>query len=199
MPKIKDLIKMNHVDVLLVLDESSSMMGVRENMIKSVNDFIKEQKTIGDDAYFTFVKFNEEVCFVNERIPISDVKNITKEDYCPNGYTALYDAIYMGIQEIKKNNRNDKVVVVIVTDGEENASKSINNAGIKSLITECESKGWKFIFLASGIDATAASYSIGIVHGNTRSYSSLGLMGDAGPMGEAGVVLTCYRASARSN
>ena len=80
--------------IVMILDESGSMECIRESMIKAINSLIHEQSQItGREATFTLVKFNNEVKRVIENKPLSEIKQLTFEDYKPNGSTALFDAL----------------------------------------------------------------------------------------------------------
>ena len=107
--------------IVLILDESGSMDNIREKMLHSINDLIKEQKQIKDrPATFTLVKFNDGINRKFNNSPLENVNFLTPEDYVPSGTTALYDAIGSTINWF----RNEKdVLMVIITDGQENASK----------------------------------------------------------------------------
>ena len=171
MPTIGDLInKDKFVDIGIIIDESGSMDDMRETVVKCFNDFIKEQKQDGEDAYVTFTKFGSFVDIKIKREEISSIKNIKYSDYSPNGVTALYDAIFDTIKYIESNNTNNNVIIAIITDGYENASKKCNIKSLRELIKEKESKGWKFLFLASNIDVEKTSSSIGINPSFSRSF-----------------------------
>ena len=120
--------------IVIVLDESGSMQPIRSQIIRSINDLITEQKQIEErPATFTLVKFNNNVNRVMTNKLLKNVHNLDSSDYTPNGSTALYDAIGDTIQWF----RNEKdVLMVIVTDGQENASTKYTKHQINKLIDE---------------------------------------------------------------
>lgn len=144
-------------DITMILDRSSSMQAMQEDAISSFNNFVEEQKNTAGDASFTLVQFNHLVrrCFA--AIPVENVQKIDNENYVPAGYTALLDAVGRTIIENKQrlNKQGDRsVVIVVLTDGMENASQAFTPPMVRDLIKECESElGWNFIFLAADPDS----------------------------------------------
>src|ERR1700679_3537488 len=108
------------VHIVMLLDESGSMASIKHDIIKSVNDFINEQKTIKDpNCTFTFVSFSDTVRTMSLKTPLHRTFPLTVENYNPTGSTALYKAI---IDTINLFEHDSNVLMVIVTDGQENAS-----------------------------------------------------------------------------
>lgn len=172
---------------LLVLDESTSMGSVREETRKGLNEQIKTikdlQKQYPDQDYFvTIVKFSTEVGTLISDVSAGNVKEFTEADYTPNGWTALYDAIGIGVTNLKARiqSRLDSgeacALVVILTDGEENQSKQFNSNQIKELITGLEGTGlWTFTFIGANQDSVLAARSMGINVNNTVNYTASGV------------------------
>ncbi len=134
--------------IVIILDESLSMNPIRNDIINSINDLIKEQKSIKErPTTFTLVKFNHNVNRFMINNPLSEVSPLTSLSYKPNGGTALYDAIGDTIHWF----RNEKnVLMIIVTDGEENASKRYNKQQINQMIDERKVKSnWSYVYLSS--------------------------------------------------
>lgn len=174
MATIGELIKKTdkNVDIGIVVDESGSMFSLKDTVIKCFNDFLNEQKQEGDDAFITLVKFNKDVNFVIKRKQISSAKDITNNSYDPDGTTALYDAIFETIKSIEKKNKNNNVIIAIITDGYENASRECTIDTIREIIKEKEKLGWKFLFLASNIDVNSTVKSFGMSADSARAYVS---------------------------
>ena len=150
-----------HLKIVFIIDESGSMQGSNSDVIGGFNSFIEKQKTENKGKItVSLYKFNNLVTQVISNKPAAKVRNLTNEDYTPSGFTALYDAIGQAIHETDKQlsaklekQRPDKVIVVIITDGQENASKEFSAKAIKSAIsTHEELLNWSFIFLGSGLD-----------------------------------------------
>lgn len=148
--------------IVVILDESGSMEDIRENMIKSINDLIKEQKQVteGKPTTLTLVKFNNIIKRVIEDKPLNEVQYLTSNDYRPNGSTALYDCIGDTIQRFR--NQKD-VLMVIVTDGQENASRDYNNREITKMIEDKKKyDGWSYVYLSSDIGTFSQGNSMGL-------------------------------------
>lgn len=134
--------------IVIVLDESGSMQCIRDQIIDSINDLIAEQKQIKEKpSTFTLVKFNDTVKNVIVNKLLTDVRFLSSLDYEPNGPTALYDAIGETVEWF----RNEKdVLMVIVTDGQENASKKYNKNQINKMIDDKKNhNNWTYVYLSS--------------------------------------------------
>lgn len=160
-----------YLKIVFVIDESGSMQGSNDDVIGGFNSFIERQKKENTGKItMSLYKFNDVVSRVIDNKPASKIKNLTNEDYTPGGFTALFDAIGQAILETDKNiselpatSRPDKVMVVIITDGQENASKEFSAKAIKSSIsTHEELLNWSFIFLGSGLDDFRDAEALGI-------------------------------------
>jgi hypothetical protein len=135
---------------VLLLDRSGSMNTCREDTIGGFNAFIETQKQHG--GTMTLCLFDHEFQTVYEKMPIEDVPPL---QFVPRGSTALYDAI----GNVLKMDLTGDVMVVILTDGEENASTKYTAEHIKDLI---ELKPWTFVYLGANQDAVLNSSRIGI-------------------------------------
>ncbi len=160
-----------HLKIVFIIDESGSMQGSNSDVIGGFNSFIEKQKTENKGKItVSLYKFNNLVTQVISNKSAAKVRNLTNEDYTPSGFTALYDAIGQAIHETDKQlsaklekQRPDKVIVVIITDGQENASKEFSATAIKSSIsTHEELLHWSFIFLGSGLDNFQDAEAMGI-------------------------------------
>ena len=136
--------------ILLLLDESGSMAEKMLNTITSFNKFIDEQKeVIEDKGRMILIKFNDEFKTIENCTDIKDVKDLDEKNYNPDGRTALYDAILHGFMMANSNKFVDeKVIFIIITDGQENASKYAQLYHIRDIITNNKRKpDWKFIYI----------------------------------------------------
>ena len=163
--------KTKYLKIVFVIDESGSMQGSNSDVVGGFNGFIEKQKAENTGKItVSLYKFNNLVTRVISNKPAAKVRTLTNEDYTPSGFTALYDAIGQAIHEtdknlsgIPENERPDKVMVVIITDGQENASKEFSATAIKSAIsTHEELLKWSFIFLGSGLEDFRDAEAIGI-------------------------------------
>src|SRR6185503_3677575 len=125
------------------------------------------------DVKVTLTKFNDIVDIVYSDIKVKDVPKLDEDNYQPNHWTALYDAIGLTVKKIEnKLKGNDKALVVIFTDGYENSSKEYKRADIIKIITDKQnSKNWTFVYLGADQDAWAVSEGLGITRGNTVSFN----------------------------
>lgn len=147
--------------IVIVLDESGSMMCIRDQIIKSINDLILEQKQIRErPATFTLVKFSDNVSRTITNRLLTNVQALSYSDYDPSGSTALYDAIGSTIDWF----RNEKdVLMVIVTDGQENASKKYTRLQINKMIDEKKEKNnWTYVYLSSDLNTEIQGNNMGL-------------------------------------
>lgn len=170
----------NLTEIVFILDRSGSMAPLKQSTIDGYNKFLKEQKQQPGDALITTVLFNQSYRLIHNRTPIQQVSDLTTEDYIPAGMTALYDTVGFMIDSIGEKlaqeaeaNRPGAVIFVIITDGEENASREYSGSTVKEMIEHQQSVySWNFIFLGAGIDAYRMSSAIGISSQNTASYAA---------------------------
>lgn len=146
------------------------MLSIKNEAINNVNEslqtILKAQKeNPGQEHYVTFVSFNNRHKTIWDRIPATEAKTITENDYNPSCSTALYDAMGFSLNELHSNvAHNDRVLVTIVTDGMENASREYNGNAIKILVDELKAKGWVFAYMGANHDVEAAAAHISITN-----------------------------------
>ena len=156
---------------LLILDESGSMSSIEKQAVDSVNETLQSvrsaQRKYEDQEHFVrFVTFNSDgIKTVLDRAEALKAEDITPDQFNPACCTPLYDAIGQSVTELKKSvAENDKVLVTIITDGYENASKEYNQASVKALTEKLGKEGWTFAYIGANQDAKAVSKSLGIVN-----------------------------------
>jgi uncharacterized protein YegL len=167
---------------LIILDESGSMESIKKAAIDGLNETIQSIQSAqkkheeAQEHYVTFVSFNTEaIRTVFENRPVTQMGLI--KDYQPNAGTPLYDA--MGISLTKLRNQLNKeaqnqVLVTVITDGEENASREYSGPAIKKLVEELKAEGWVFTYIGTNQDVDAAADSLSIDHKMKYHYSSQG-------------------------
>jgi len=171
----KELKMTKKVELCFVLDETGSMGSIRTDTIGSFNTFLEEQKALKADVTFSLTLFSLTSTEDTYRKPYSsvrlvDIKPLTEETYRPRGTTPLLDAVGgtidgLGVRlaDMSELERPDQVVMVILTDGLENASKEYTLEQVKEKIThQRDVYKWEFVFLGSGIDAFDAAGNLGI-------------------------------------
>lgn len=155
---------------LIIIDESGSMQSIKLQAIDSVNETIQsiraaEQKYDDQEHYVSLVTFNDNVTTVYDCVQVAQVEELTAERYTPSCCTALYDAIGMSTHLLRRKVTNgDKVLVTVVTDGYENASKEYSGQAIKALVDELKSKGWVFAYIGANHDVESVAATISITN-----------------------------------
>ncbi|WP_274969106.1 vWA domain-containing protein [Succinimonas amylolytica] len=166
----------SQAEVLMVLDKSGSMYSLTEDTIGGFNSMIQKYRDLKLPVKVTTVLFNNRTQVLHNREPIENIKELTKKDYVAEGTTALLDAMGESLTNIDKipelkNNKDIQVIVVIITDGMENASKEYKKDSIKKMVSDHQEKdGWKFVFLGANIDAVAEAGALGIDTKNAVKY-----------------------------
>lgn len=167
----------NKTFIGIILDRSGSMSIVKEATIEAFNGFIASQQGTPGETYFTLAQFDgQAIDFLYEGRAASRVEPLNSMNYVPRGSTPLFDAIGIVADRAKKyvfeNQRFDRKVLVIQTDGEENASREWTLTGVRSLLQELERAGWQIIYLGAGIDAFASlKQHFGTVSAQSISYN----------------------------
>lgn len=162
--------KNNLMELVFILDKSGSMAGLEKDTIGGFNAMLDKQKKLDGECRITTVLFSTQDHLLHDRIDIRAVSPLTEKDYSVGGGTALLDAIGLTISRIvsvQKNTaeeyRAEKVMFVIITDGEENSSREYSSDRVKAMIEKEKTKyGWEFIFLGANIDAVETARGFGI-------------------------------------
>jgi uncharacterized protein YegL len=172
--------KNNYSDLTLVLDRSGSMSSIAEETIAGFNEFVDNQKRLPVEAFFSLVQFDDVYELVHDGIPIQDVPLLDNHTFVPRGSTALLDAIGKTIDDVGKrlasldeDQRPEKVVVVIITDGQENSSTQYNLSDINEKIShQRNAYKWEFLFLGANQDAIATAVNVGIRSTSALTYAA---------------------------
>ncbi len=162
--------KKNLAELIFVLDRSGSMSGLESDTIGGYNAMLKKQMDAEGEAFITTVLFDDQYELLHDRINLKGVRPITEKEYFVRGTTALLDAVGKSIQKIINVQRNtaedekaEKVLFIITTDGQENASREYSYDQIRSMIEKQKTTyGWEFIFLGANIDAVSEAKKFGI-------------------------------------
>lgn len=181
--------KKNNGETLIniVLDETGSMNSCWEPTISAFNDYLGSQKTAPGVCRVTMSMFSDKSSWnrkdagdkirtIYSNTPVADVTPLSTSNYRPDGGTNLYDAIGTAIRrteaQLAGQDTVPNVLMVIITDGEENCSKEFNVQGIKDLVKSKEAEGWTFVYLGANQDAWKVGQSFGLSKGQTKSYDT---------------------------
>jgi uncharacterized protein YegL len=162
-------------DVICIIDQSGSMASMGDEPVQALNAFLEEQKsnTLNDKAVITLITFNNYTSTVVDHQPIGEVPMMEYKQYVPCGGTALNDAVCSTIDKELTNKNPLNNVVVIITDGQENGSRTYTTSDTREKIINAENNyGWKFIFLGANIDAFASGENINISHERCAQFNS---------------------------
>lgn len=167
-------------ELVFIIDRSGSMEGLESDTIGGFNSLLRQQQSVDGKALVTTVLFDDEYELLHDRVDIQKVKPLTEKDYTTRGTTALLDAIGKTIHNIRKaqkeaceEDRSEKVMFFIITDGYENASRHYTASMIQDRIRHYKKKhGWEFLFFGANMDAIAEAAKIGIDANRAQNYRS---------------------------
>ncbi len=167
-------------ELVFILDKSGSMSGLESDTIGGFNSMLAKQKEVDGECYVTTVFFDNDYELIHDRIDIKAISPITEKEYQVGGSTALLDAIGRTVNKIDnaqkhtaEEYRAEKVMFVIITDGEENSSREYTSDKVKALIERQKEKyAWEFVFLGANIDAVETAVRYGISADRAMGYIS---------------------------
>lgn len=171
--------KDNLTEIAIILDKSGSMGSIRNDTIGGFNSFIDDQKKLPGEANVTLVLFDTSYDMRFKSRPLGDIEPLTEATYIPQGGTALNDAVGRTINTIgqdlanlPEDKRPGKVLFVIITDGEENASKEFTLSKVNEMIKhQKETYSWEFIFIGTNdLNVDNMAMSRGITLDKTLSF-----------------------------
>ena len=160
----------NLTEIVFILDRSGSIAGLERDTIGGFNAMIAKQRREAGSAYISTVLFDNVSQVLHDRVRLDRVPVMTEKDYYVRGCTALLDAVGEAIRHIgnvhkyaREEDRPEKTIFVITTDGMENASRAYTYEQVKRMIQEKQEKqGWEFLFLGANIDAAREAARFGI-------------------------------------
>lgn len=166
-------------EIVFILDRSGSMSGLELDTIGGFNSMIKKQKKEEGEALISTVLFDDKIEVLHDRIDLRKVEKMNEEQYYVRGCTALLDAIGSSIHHIgnihkyaREEDRPEKILFIITTDGMENSSCRYTYEKVKSMVEKQKNKyGWEFIFLGANIDAVEVAGRFGIGKSRAVNYT----------------------------
>ena len=170
--------KKNLTEIVFILDRSGSMSGLENDTIGGFNAMIEKQKGEPGEALVSTVLFDNETQVIHDRLPLEKIQPLTRKEYYVRDSTALLDAVGGAIHHIgnvhkyaREEDRPEKTLFVITTDGMENASRKYTYDRVKMMIRRQQEKyGWEFIFLGANIDAAKEAARFGISQDRAANY-----------------------------
>jgi uncharacterized protein YegL len=172
--------KVDSCELVFILDKSGSMSGLERDTIGGFNANLKTHRELGGEVRVTTVLFDDKYELLHDRIDIQGVAPMTEKEYQIGGGTALLDAIGETVHKLRKVQkqtaeefRAEKVIFVVITDGQENSSREYGYGDIKKLIEHQQKKyGWEFLFLGANLDVTAEAGRLGIPLDHAAGYTA---------------------------
>ena len=170
--------KKNLTELVFILDRSGSMAGLEKDTIGGFNAMIEKQRQEPGDAYISTVLFDNTSQVIHDRLALDAVPRLTEKEYYVRGCTALLDAVGGAIRHIgnihkyaREEDRPEKTMFVITTDGMENASRRYTYERVREMITrQKERYGWEFLFLGANMDAAREAARFGIDADRAANY-----------------------------
>ncbi|MFW6242761.1 MAG: vWA domain-containing protein [bacterium] len=167
-------------EVVCIVDASGSMYMIRDDAIGGFNSFLEEQKKDPGETRLTYIQFNDRYNVIIENEDIQNVKPIDEKTYNPSSTTALLDAVGKTIEDVgnrlsntPEDKRPENVIISILTDGQENASKKFTLEQVNKMINHQKEKyNWNFIFLAANQDAFSEGTKLGINQNDIFQYAA---------------------------
>ena len=165
-------------ELVFIIDKSGSMVGLETDTIGGFNSMLAKQQAVAGECHITTVLFDNNYVLLHDRVDIKAVNPMTEKEYQVGGTTALLDAIGTTIHKISNaqkhtadDYRAEKVMFVIITDGEENSSREYSAKKIKAQIEQQKTTyRWEFIFLGANIDSVETAGELGITPDRAIDY-----------------------------
>lgn len=188
--------------IAVVLDCSGSMEPIKADTIGGFNSFLAEQQKQPGEAFITLTQFDDRYDIVYSNQAIKSAPKLTDANYVPRANTALFDAIGRTINDVGSQlralpeaDRPGKVIFVIITDGEENASREYKRDKVFEMITHQRDKyNWEFVYLGANQDAIATATQLGVQASNAAGYTGSG-KGTRSAFKAMSTGLTSYRST----
>ena len=170
--------KKNLTELVFILDRSGSMSGLEADTIGGFNAMIEKQKQEPGQALVSTVLFDHETLVIHDRVDVRKIAPMTPKEYQVRGCTALLDAVGSAIHHIgnvhqyaREEDRPEKTLFIITTDGMENASRHYSYDRVRRMIEHEKRKyGWEFLFLGANIDAAREAARFGIEEDRAANY-----------------------------
>ena len=167
-------------EIVFILDRSGSMSGLEADTIGGYNSMLDKQKKEEGEALISTVLFDDKIEILHDRKSLDKVQKITGKEYYVRGCTALLDAVGGAIhhigriqKEMPEDEKPEKTLFIITTDGMENASRNYSYDKVKKMVEKKKRKHhWEFVFLGANIDAVEVAGRFGVAANRAVRYES---------------------------
>ncbi len=180
--KEEKIMRKGLTEVVFILDRSGSMSGLEADTIGGFNSMLEKQKKEDGEAIVSTVLFDDKTEILHDRKDMKKVEAITDKEYYVRGCTALLDAVGGAIHHIgsmqkaaSEDEKPEKTLFIITTDGMENASKKYSYDKVKKMVEKKKKKGWEFVFLGANIDAIAVANRFGVAANRAVRFENDGM------------------------
>lgn len=200
--------KKDYTHIAVILDRTGSMESIRDDTIGGFNTFVEQQKATPGEATLTLVQFDSQDPYevVYKFKPLAEVPKLTRRTYVPRASTPLLDAMGRGINDLEQSlakmpeeERPQRVVMVVITDGYENASREFRKDQIEKMIRQRQEKDdWQFVFLSADLAAIQDAMASGVRAASTMAYDKTAI-GTAAMWDSASVRIAAYRVGQTSD
>lgn len=170
----------DYTHIAIILDRSGSMNSIKDDTIGGFNQFIEAQQKEDGKATVTLAQFDTEYELVEDFTDLGEVPLLTEETFVPRSMTALQDALGRTINSVgaqlaalEEDERPSKVLICVMTDGMENASREFSPDEVKKMVEhQTEAFKWEFVFIGANQDAVITSGQLGFEAGKTMTYAA---------------------------
>lgn len=200
--------KQNYIHITVILDRSGSMESIRDDTIGGFNAFLNQQRSEEGSATLTLVQFDSQDSYevIHRFRSLEVIPELTRNTFVPRSGTPLLDAIGRGVNdlesslaELKEDDKPSGVVIVIITDGQENESHEFTKEQIEKMIREKQTKdGWQFVFLSADMAAIDDALTSG-VHANSTMAFDKTSFGTSAAMASVSSRISDYRSGRSSS
>lgn len=165
--------------LMMILDESGSMQSIQQQAINAFNEQVQTVKKFKNDMEVatSLIVFSDDARVWLDAVSLDKVPELGTGNYIPNGSTAMYDAVGKALETLQKkpdiNDPNVTVLVLVISDGEENASKIYNSERISGMVSALTATGrWTFTYAGANQDLTKVAKKLNIPLGNMSTFKS---------------------------
>jgi len=164
--------------VAIVLDRSGSMGGLVKETVAGLNEqfaALRRDADLGGETEVTLVQFDDRIDIVLDGQPAKELVNWTDNDFQPRGMTAMYDAIWTAITNLKSKHETEDTgfLVCVISDGHENSSREITQPALSAEIKRLQDSGkWTFTYMLANQDIHQAAATFGANINNVSSWTA---------------------------